>query len=48
MVTELFHTQLLTCPKVWNSMLISLRTCCELKAFKSKIKTFLFKRAFQL
>ena len=35
-------------PKVWNSMLMSLRTCCELKAFKSKIKTFLFKRAFQL
>ena len=35
-------------PKIWNSMPISLRTYCELGAFKSKIKTFLFKRAFQL
>ena len=35
-------------PKIWNSMPVSLRTCCELSAFKSKIKTFLSKRAFQL
>ena len=35
-------------PKIWNSMPISLRTYCELGAFKSKIKTFLFKRAFQM
>ena len=23
-------------PKIWNSMPVSLRTCCELNAFKSK------------
>ena len=44
MFTELFQTQL----KIWNSMPVSIRTCCELGSFKSKIKTFLFKRAFQL
>ena len=35
-------------PKIWNSMPVSLRTCCELSAFRSKIKTSLFKHAFQL
>ena len=35
-------------PKIWNSMPVNIRTCCELDSFKSKIKTFLFKRAFQL
>ena len=35
-------------PKIWNSMPVSLHTCCELSAFKSKIKTFLFKHTFQL
>ena len=35
-------------PKIWNSLPVSIRACCELGAFKSKIKTFLFKRAFQL
>ena len=35
-------------PKIWNSMPVSLRTCCELSVFKSKIKTFLFKSAFRL
>ena len=35
-------------PKIWNSMQVSLCTCCELGALKSTIKTFLFKRAFQL
>ena len=34
-------------PKIWNSMPVTLRTCCELSAFKSKIKTFLFKLALQ-
>ena len=34
--------------KIWNSLPVSIRACCELGAFKSKIKTFLFKRAFQL
>ena len=51
MVTELFHadTELFhAAPKIWNSMRVSLRTCCELSAFKSNIKTLLFKRAFQL
>ena len=42
--TELFHTQLLRygipCQPGY--------ACCELSAFKSKIKTFLFKGAFQL
>ena len=33
--------------KIWNSIPVSKRTCCELGAFKSKIKTLLFKRAFQ-
>ena len=33
-------------PKIGNSMPVSLRACCELSAFKSKIKTFLFKHAF--
>ena len=35
-------------PKIWNSLPVSIRACFELDAFKSKIKTFLFKRAFQL
>ena len=37
-------------PEIWNStiMLVSIRTCCELGAFKSKIKTLPFKTAFQL
>ena len=35
-------------PKISNSMPVSLRTSCELSALLSKIKTFLFKRAFQL
>ena len=35
-------------PKIWNSLPVSIRACCELDVFKSKIKTFLFKRAFQL
>ena len=35
-------------PKMWNFMPVSLRTSCELSAFKFKIKTFLFKHAFQL
>ena len=34
--------------KIWNSLPVSIRARCELAAFKSKIKTFLFKRAFQL
>ena len=33
--------------KIWNSMAVSIRTCCELGSFKSK-KFFNFKRAFQL
>ena len=44
-VRELFHAA----PKIWNSMPVTLRTCSELSAsVQIKIKTFLFKRAFQL
>ena len=43
-VTELFHTQLLR----YGIPCRPGYACCELSAFKSKIKTFLFKGAFQL
>jgi len=33
-------------PVVWNSLPPDIQLCCCLKTFKSKLKTFLFRRAF--
>ena len=33
-------------PKIWNSMPVSLRTCCELSAFESKSKHFFLSLLF--
>ena len=35
-------------PALWNSLPDEVRACTDLGAFKSKIKTFLFKRAFHV
>ena len=34
-------------PKLWNSLPLSLRSCQTLNTFKSKLKTYLFKIAYQ-
>jgi hypothetical protein len=34
------------CPKLWNKLPLELRKCDGLETFKSKLKTFLFKKAF--
>ena len=38
----------MACPKLWNGLPLDPRECEELETFKSKLKTFLVKRAFDL
>ena len=35
-------------PRLWNALPLELRTCTSLDAFKSKLKTHLFKNTFNL
>ena len=36
------------CPRLWNKLPFEIRACSDVNLFKSKLKTFLFKKAYDI
>ena len=35
-------------PRLWNKLLFEIRACSDVNLFKSKLKTFLFKKVYDI